>query len=288
MKVKLSVARKFLDEVGYRGTETFDSDKAVERLKRAKDLSKEEREDVLKSDEAKELLAEMKKAWKKDAEVTVVDDTEAEDDEDEKPAKSKKADKAKKPAKAAAEEEDEDDEDDDSDDEEEEASDDDEEEDEEEEEEEEEEAPAKAKKSKKAAKAESNGDDEEEPEEASDDDDEEEPDSKSKKAAKAKKGVAKKGEGIKKVGIIATIEKMLLAASKKEPITIKAIHKELVKKFGPGTEADRNADSMLTTVKVQVPGRMRFSKGYNVKKTDDGGFYISKKEAVKAAADEEE
>lgn len=73
----------------------------------------------------------------------------------------------------------------------------------------------------------------------------------------------------KKVGVIATIESLLRASSKTAPITKEQILKTLTKTF-----PDKDPESMRKTINVQVPKRISEEKGLNIKKTEDGEFYV--------------
>lgn len=131
-------------------------------------------------------------------------------------------------------------------------------------EDEEEEAPPKkskskksSTKSKKAAKAEADDDE---------DDDDDEP--VKPKKGKVKKKADSKPKAKKGPGVIATIIELLQAATKKKPITKDAIRDELVERF-----PERDGESMMRTINVQVPNRIKSDKGLTVVKTDKG-YYI--------------
>lgn len=85
---------------------------------------------------------------------------------------------------------------------------------------------------------------------------------KKKKTAKAKKAKEPKP---KKVGIIATIIEVLNAASEKSPVTKQGILDVLSERF-----PERKPESMLRTVSVQVPTRLRVDKEIIVSKSKDG------------------
>lgn len=117
------------------------------------------------------------------------------------------------------------------------------------EEEEEDEAPAKpAKKTAKPAETE-----------------EEDDDAPAKPKGKAPPKSAG-GEG--KPGIIATIVSTVKNATEEKPVSKKGILAVLTKAF-----PDRDADSMMRTINVQVPNRIKKDKKLNVVKNDKG-YYV--------------
>ena len=75
---------------------------------------------------------------------------------------------------------------------------------------------------------------------------------------------------IRKGGVIATIVEILEAASEKKPITKEDILGKLIKKF-PGKEPA----SMMSTIKTQVPSRLKLAKGIIVEKNNEGGWWIN-------------
>jgi hypothetical protein len=96
------------------------------------------------------------------------------------------------------------------------------------------------------------------------------PAAKKKAAAKpaAKKPAAKKAapkKAPKKGGVIASI----IEALEKGPKTHKQLHAMLVKKF-----PDRKPESMLNTIRVQVPGRINRERDFSLEKDDKGRFSI--------------
>ena len=80
---------------------------------------------------------------------------------------------------------------------------------------------------------------------------------KAEKPAKAPKEKAAKGAG--KPGILGTIRELLSAKS----LTKDALLAHLVKKF-----PDRDSEAMMSTIRVQVPGRLR-SDGFNITQNGD-------------------
>lgn len=164
-------------------------------------------------------------------------------------------------------------------------------EEEEEEEEDEEEVIAPAKKGKKVPVVEEDDEDEDEEEvpapkkgkvapapvkgkkvavveDDDDEDEDDEPVKPAKKAAKEEKVKAPKKtkeETFKGPGIIKTIVD-LIEQSGKEGISIDDIHRKLIKMF-----PDRDPKSMLSTVKVQVPGRINKEK-FPLKKLENGNW----------------
>lgn len=148
-----------------------------------------------------------------------------------------------------------------------------------------------AKSSKKTSKKEDDEDDEEsdedsetnddededsEEEDSDEDDDDEEEDEYKKKSSKKKDG--KKGKappksagGDGKPGVIASIVEFLEAATEDKPVSKDKMADKLAKRF-----PDRDRESMLRTINVQVPGRIKSDKGLNVEKNDKG-FWISGK-----------
>lgn len=111
---------------------------------------------------------------------------------------------------------------------------------------------------------------------------------KGKEAAPAKAAAGKKGGktsgnkpkggttgrgapvGQKKIGIVQTIIDTLKKATKNKPIPKPGILAVLVKKFGPGTEADKEERTMKSTVASQVPSGLKAEKEIEVKKNDKG------------------
>jgi hypothetical protein len=66
-------------------------------------------------------------------------------------------------------------------------------------------------------------------------------------------------------GVIASIVEFLSAASATRPLTKKDIHARLVRRF-----PERNADSMWTTINIQVPSRLLVDRNVRVEKNDKG------------------
>lgn len=95
-------------------------------------------------------------------------------------------------------------------------------------------------------------------------------DKEKKKAKRAAKKAAKekKKKEPKKPGVIATIFTLIKTEG---PISKEDILKKLGKAF-----PERETDSMMKTINVQVPGRMSKEKGVNIVKTKDGKFKIKK------------
>lgn len=114
-------------------------------------------------------------------------------------------------------------------------------------------------------------DDEEESDDDSetdeDDEDEEEDDedkpAKKKKVKKEKKEKAKTGPGV-----IASIEEFLRGASEDKPLSKEKLADKLAARF-----ADHERDSMLRTINVQVPNRLKVDKEIIVHK-NKGGYWI--------------
>jgi len=117
-------------------------------------------------------------------------------------------------------------------------------------------------------------------EDANDDSEEQEapkPKSKDKKkqaapAAKTpdkKPAAKKKAKGERGPGVIGTIVEILQGASQKKALTLDKIVDELAKRF-----PEREKKSMLSTVKVQISGRIQRERGLKVKHNDKGGYWI--------------
>lgn len=168
--------------------------------------------------------------------VEIVLEEGGDEEEDETPKKAPKASK-KKPAPKDEEEDEEDEE----------------EEDEESEEEEEAAPKAKGKKSKEPVTV---------PKKA--------PKAKVEETAKAKTK-SKKAEVAKGPGVIATIVKIVEGATKTKPLTREDIFAKLVDAF-----PDRDAESMMATVKTQVPSRLTKDKGMTLEKNDKGAYWVVK------------
>jgi hypothetical protein len=102
----------------------------------------------------------------------------------------------------------------------------------------------------------------------------------SKKAAAEKtKPEKEKGTKPRKVGVCATIRECLEKASKKSPATKEDILKVLVKRFGPGTEADKPEAGMKSTVAgfpSWAPSYFKVELG----KDDEGGYWIKGEKAA--------
>lgn len=69
-------------------------------------------------------------------------------------------------------------------------------------------------------------------------------------------------------GVIKEIYSLVKKATKRNPITREEIHEHLVETF-----PERNAPSLLSTVKTQVPGRINREADFNLTKNKDGAFY---------------
>jgi hypothetical protein len=90
---------------------------------------------------------------------------------------------------------------------------------------------------------------------------------KAKKASADGKAKAEKaGRG---PGVIATIMEILTGASERKPVSKEDILAELQKAF-----PDRDPQSMMSTINIQVPSRLRSDKGLNVQKNADG-YYVA-------------
>jgi len=98
------------------------------------------------------------------------------------------------------------------------------------------------------------------------------------KAQKAEKDSGKEGKPKAsqkkaepgKPGVIATILEIVKAASKDKPVTSEQILKKLEKAF-----PEKDPNSMMNTIKVQLPGRMSREKNINILKDEEkGGFYV--------------
>jgi len=149
-------------------------------------------------------------------------------------------------------------------------------------EEEEDEDPAPAKKSKKSSSKKSKEDDAED-EEDEDEEEEEDKPKKSKKSAKKadaddedaddsvplkKKDKEKKKKTVGGPGVIASIVEFLKQGTAKKPMSKDKMCEMLAERF-----PDRSAESMMRTINVQVPNRLKADKGLTVIKTDKG-YYI--------------
>lgn len=156
-----------------------------------------------------------------------------------------------------------------------------------------EEAPAKAKgKGKKAAAAEEEEEDEDEPadededeEEESEDEEDEEEEEKPAKAKGKKKGAPEKGKAPPKKaggesgpGVIGSIVEFLSKATEKKPLSKSDLADKLAERFD-----DRDRDSMLKTINVQVPSRLKTDKKLDVRKNDKG-YWIETEEAAEKPA----
>lgn len=111
-------------------------------------------------------------------------------------------------------------------------------------------------------------------EESSDGDEEATPPPKVKKEKKEKKEKEPKehrvGRPPGREGVIATIISLVSVATKKKPITKEAIHEELKKKF-----PERAAESMWSTINIQIPGRLRIERGLIIEKVE-GGYFLDR------------
>lgn len=92
---------------------------------------------------------------------------------------------------------------------------------------------------------------------------------KAKEEYKKLTGKSKKSSEPKGPGVISTIQELLTGSGKKG-ITKNEILDELVKRF-----PDREKDAMEKTINVQLPGRMSKEKGLNIKKSEEGRFFIA-------------
>jgi hypothetical protein len=99
---------------------------------------------------------------------------------------------------------------------------------------------------------------------------EEDEDKPAKKSSTKQKGAPQKAGGEGSPGVIGSIVEFLSNASKDKPLTKKALGKKLKARF-----EDRDEESMMKTVNVQVPNRIKKDKGLEVlsKDTDDGKAY---------------
>lgn len=88
---------------------------------------------------------------------------------------------------------------------------------------------------------------------------------------KAKKSI-KKTKQTKKIGVIASIIEFLGAASEEKPLSKDRLLAKLAKRF-----PDRNPESMLRTINVQVPTRLRTDKNIFVQRAEQGGYFIKTK-----------
>jgi hypothetical protein len=70
-------------------------------------------------------------------------------------------------------------------------------------------------------------------------------------------------------GVIATIMEIVTGASERKPVSKEDILAELQKAF-----PDRDPQSMMSTINIQVPSRLRSDKGLNVQKNADG-YYVA-------------
>jgi hypothetical protein len=242
MKVDKEAVVALFEELGSKSAGQWADKRLLQKIESLPKLIGEDHEWEDKAN--KKLAGKLLKAVENEDEIELVGG----EAEEEAPAPKKSS---KKPAKAAAvEAEDEEDEDE----EEEEEDDSDEEDEDEDDEEEDEDEPAPAK--KKGAKAK--------------DTDERVPVKPAKKGAT--KGKIQKAGGEGSPGVIGSIVEFLSAADAKKPITKKELVDKLAKRF-----PDREATSMMRTINVQVPNRLKTDKKLNVVKSDKGGYYIEKK-----------
>lgn len=245
MQVVKSEVQEMLVEMNAINAKEWNDGKLKRKLADLPALAKEKGHKEPNSKAGKALYKSILAALEEEDELEIVDElTEEDEDTEEKVKSSKKGKKGKKAAAKEEEEEDEEDEDD---------SDEDEDEDEESEDEDEEE-----------------------------EDDEEEEEAPTKKKPAKKKGGKKGGDGsaFKGPGVIATIEELLLGATKKEPITKEELVKALSKKF-----KERDADAMKKTVGVQVPSRIATERDLevNVISTENGkAYWATKKKGEKS------
>lgn len=90
-------------------------------------------------------------------------------------------------------------------------------------------------------------------------------------ANKKEKTPKAKTDGAKKLKVSDSIRDWLKDASEKKPLTLEKIHKLLVVRF-----PDRDPDKMMSTLKVEVPWRLKVRKGHDVRNDGKGGWWIAK------------
>lgn len=127
---------------------------------------------------------------------------------------------------------------------------------------------------------ESEEDEDEDSDDETDDDEEDEVAATAKKPGKKGGGKpSKNGKPVKKgggaafqsagrngsPGVIDSIIEFLCAASARKPLSKEDIHEKLKKRF-----KERSADSMWTTINIQVPSRLKADRGVIVKKNENG------------------
>lgn len=261
LKVKKDDLAKLLGELGYQDTTSWNVNRLSLKMKGLPKVVNEDKQP--KTADSTKLLKLILKALKDSTEIEITGG-DAKAAKAAAPAKGKD----KKPAKAAKEEPEDDEE---------------EEEESEDTEEEEEEKSPEEEEDEAGSDEDSEGDDEEsedEEEESEDSEDEEEDedaeeDASAKSTKKGKKGKKDKASGEKKTkkakvakgpGVIDTIEAILREAGEKgKGIKKDAIADKLGKRF-----PERERDSMLKTVNVQVPTRISADRNIKVVKDDDG------------------
>lgn len=86
-------------------------------------------------------------------------------------------------------------------------------------------------------------------------------------AVPVKKKAPKKAGGKKGPGVISSIAEFLNKTSAKKPLSKDEIVEKLVERF-----PDRSAESMASTVTIQLGGRLKKEKGLNINKNDKGYF----------------
>jgi hypothetical protein len=86
---------------------------------------------------------------------------------------------------------------------------------------------------------------------------------KATKAGKTKKEKAPAAE--RGPGVIASILKFLQSGTAKKPVTKEDVHQKLIKLF-----PDRDADSMWSTINIQIPNRLRVDRGVHVNRNENG------------------
>lgn len=125
----------------------------------------------------------------------------------------------------------------------------------------------KKKTTKKSKKADPDDDDDDltEPEEEDDEEAEVAPKKPKKTPAVVKEKKEPAAPKTKTGGVIDTIVTVLKKATAKKPASKLDIHEVLKKKF-----PERNAESMWTTINIQVPGQLRSKKGLTIQKNEKG------------------
>jgi hypothetical protein len=84
-------------------------------------------------------------------------------------------------------------------------------------------------------------------------------------------------------GVISTIIECLTKATPERPTSRQKIHAVLVRRFGPGTEQNRDPRGMMATVRAQVPSGLRIEKKDFKVYSNDRGFWGRWEKAPEAA-----